>query len=66
MIRFTKRAGLFGASALVIAALSGCERGVLDPAGPVGAAERKILFDTVAIMLLIVIPVMDQLLRMQM
>jgi cytochrome o ubiquinol oxidase subunit II len=57
MIRFTKRAGLFGASALAIAALSGCDRGVLDPAGPVGAAERKILFDTVAIMLLIVIPV---------
>ena len=40
-----------------MAALSGCARGVLDPAGPVGTAERKILFDTVAIMLLIVIPV---------
>ena len=31
--------------------------GVLDPAGPVGAGERIILFDSVAIMLAIVIPV---------
>jgi cytochrome o ubiquinol oxidase subunit 2 len=32
--------------------------GVLDPAGPVGAGERIILLDSVAIMLAIVIPVM--------
>jgi cytochrome o ubiquinol oxidase subunit II len=57
MIGFTKRAGSWSLSVLVIAALTGCDRGVLDPAGPVSAAERKILFDTVAIMLLIVIPV---------
>jgi cytochrome o ubiquinol oxidase subunit 2 len=42
---------------LVMAALSGCDRGILDPVGPVGAAERKILFDSLAIMLAIVIPV---------
>jgi len=51
------RCGLSSALALVIAALSGCERGVLDPAGPVGASERNILFDSLAIMLAIVIPV---------
>jgi cytochrome o ubiquinol oxidase subunit II len=57
MIRFTKRIGLLSASLLVIAALPGCDRGVLDPAGPVSAAERKILFDSLAIMLAIIIPV---------
>src|SRR5262249_18065050 len=35
---------------------SGCERGVLDPAGPIGHAERTILLDSVAIMLAIVVP----------
>ncbi len=37
--------------------LSGCKSGVLDPAGPVGAAEKTILLDSLAIMLAIVIPV---------
>ncbi len=36
--------------------LSGCGRGVLDPAGPIGHAERTILLDSVAIMLAIVVP----------
>jgi cytochrome o ubiquinol oxidase subunit 2 len=53
----TRRTGLLATSVLVIAGLLGCHRGVLDPAGPVGAAERKILFDSLAIMLVIVIPV---------
>jgi hypothetical protein len=57
MIRLTKRVGLLSASLLVIAALPGCDCGVLDPAGPVSAAERKILFDSLAIMLAIIIPV---------
>jgi cytochrome o ubiquinol oxidase subunit II len=43
-------------SALVVM-LSGCARGVLDPQGPVGAAEKLILFDSLAIMLVIVVPV---------
>jgi cytochrome o ubiquinol oxidase subunit 2 len=34
----------------------GCSGGILDPAGPVGSAERKILLDALAIMLAIVIP----------
>ena len=38
------------------AALSGCSEGVLDPKGPIAAAERQILFNSLAIMLVIVIP----------
>ena len=37
--------------------LSGCVPGVLAPAGPVAAGERLILFDALAIMLAIVVPV---------
>ncbi|RYB04607.1 ubiquinol oxidase subunit II [Lichenibacterium ramalinae] len=38
------------------AGLGGCSHGILDPAGPVGGAERVILFDALAIMLCIVVP----------
>jgi cytochrome o ubiquinol oxidase subunit II len=44
---------LTGAAAL----LASCNQGVLDPRGPVGKAERIILFDSTAIMLAVVIPV---------
>ena len=37
--------------------VSGCVPGVLTPAGPVAAGERLILFDSLAIMLAIVVPV---------
>jgi len=37
-------------------ALAGCQPGVLHPAGPVGAAERSILYGSVLIMLAIVVP----------
>ena len=37
-------------------ALSGCQMGILDPQGPVGAAEKMILIDSLAIMLSIVVP----------
>jgi len=37
--------------------LSSCHEGVLDPHGPVGRAERMILYDATAIMLAVVIPV---------
>jgi cytochrome o ubiquinol oxidase subunit 2 len=37
--------------------LSGCGGGVLDPKGPVGAAEKLILVDSFAVMMIIVIPV---------
>ncbi|WP_158816665.1 ubiquinol oxidase subunit II [Methylocapsa sp. S129] len=51
---FLKRASV---TALILAfPLEGCG-GVLDPQGPVGVSERLILFDSLAIMLTIVIPV---------
>src|SRR5262245_3353928 len=53
--RLGKTAGLSSTLVLMIAALCGCS-GVLDPAGPVGAAERTILLDSLAIMLAIVVP----------
>jgi cytochrome o ubiquinol oxidase subunit 2 len=40
----------------VLVASSGCEHSVLSPIGPIGAAERTILLDSVAIMLAIVAP----------
>src|SRR5262245_17653281 len=56
MTRFRKCIALASSSLFVLAALSGCSGGVLDPAGPVGAAEKLILFDALAIMLAIVVP----------
>jgi len=43
------------ATALLIA---GCNRGVLDPAGPVAAQEKQLLINSTAIMLAIIIPTM--------
>src|SRR6202049_2008597 len=37
--------------------MASCSEGVLDPHGPVGKAERVILFDSTAIMLAVIIPV---------
>jgi cytochrome o ubiquinol oxidase subunit 2 len=37
--------------------MASCNEGVLDPHGPVGKAERVILYDATAIMLAVVIPV---------
>jgi len=41
---------------LVLGELSGCGRAQLQPAGPISDAERKILLDSVVIMLAIVVP----------
>ncbi len=38
--------------------LGGCNRGVLDPVGPVGSAEKTILINSTAIMLAIIVPTM--------
>jgi cytochrome o ubiquinol oxidase subunit 2 len=38
--------------------MSGCDRGILDPVGPVGSAEKMILINSTAIMLAIIIPTM--------
>ncbi len=45
------------APAFVSLLLTGCEGGVLDPHGPVGKAERVILYDSTVIMLAVIIPV---------
>jgi len=49
------RRGGFAAAACL--AIGGCNRGLLDPVGPVGHAEKMILINSTAIMLAIVIPV---------
>jgi cytochrome o ubiquinol oxidase subunit 2 len=38
--------------------MGGCNRGILDPVGPVAAAEKQILINSTAIMLAIIIPTM--------
>ncbi len=50
------RSKVASAALLLALPLAGC-RGVLDPYGPVGLSERLILFDSLAIMLAIVVPV---------
>ena len=46
-----RAAGLIGA-----ATLAGCSEGVLSPQGPIASAERQVLFNSLGIMLAIVIP----------
>jgi cytochrome o ubiquinol oxidase subunit 2 len=49
----------YGVLALVLVgtmAVGGCSQGVLDPRGPIAFAERQILFNSLGIMLAIVIP----------
>jgi cytochrome o ubiquinol oxidase subunit 2 len=41
---------------ITAATLAGCSEGVLDPKGPIAAAEREILFNSLGIMQAIVIP----------
>jgi cytochrome o ubiquinol oxidase subunit 2 len=38
--------------------VSSCNRGILDPVGPIGAAEKQILINSIAIMLAIIVPTM--------
>src|SRR5262249_37816878 len=56
-IRFIRQVVLLSATVLVLTATAGCDRGVLEPAGPVGQAERVILTDATAIMLAVIVPV---------
>jgi cytochrome o ubiquinol oxidase subunit 2 len=49
------RAALVAAPGLL---LGSCNRGILDPVGPVGHAEKTILINSTAIMLAIIIPTM--------
>ena len=50
------RYGLLAVVLIGAATLGGCTEGVLDPKGPIALAERQILFNSVGIMLAIVIP----------
>ena len=50
------RYGLLGLVLIGATALGGCNEGVLDPKGPIADAERQILFNSLGIMLAIVIP----------
>jgi cytochrome o ubiquinol oxidase subunit 2 len=50
------RSGTFISVLLGLMALSGCSEGVLDPKGPIAEGERQILFNSLGIMLAIVIP----------
>jgi len=49
--------GRIGVAALALLA-AGCNRGVLDPIGPIAAQEKQLLINSTAIMLAIVIPTM--------
>src|SRR5205823_9528615 len=50
-----KRIAIAAAVSLLTAA---CNRGILDPVGPVAAAEKQILINSTAIMLAIIVPTM--------
>ena len=52
--RATAAAAVLGIAPLV----SGCDLQVLDPAGPIAAGERLILFNSLVIMLCIIVPTM--------
>ncbi|HEX6704136.1 MAG TPA: ubiquinol oxidase subunit II [Albitalea sp.] len=47
---------LLAAGWIGLAALAGCKEGVLDPKGPIAFAELQILYDSLGIMLAIVVP----------
>jgi len=46
------------ATVVLAALLTACNRGILDPVGPVASAEKQILINSTAIMLAIIIPTM--------
>jgi cytochrome o ubiquinol oxidase subunit 2 len=50
------RYGILASGLISAATLAGCSEGVLDPQGPIASAERQILFNSLGIMLAIVIP----------
>ena len=53
-----RSSGRIGLAAAISTLTSGCNRGILDPVGPVGHAEKQILINSTAIMLAIIIPTM--------
>src|ERR1700675_1628799 len=55
--RSNMRYGSLAVVLIGVAILGGCTEGVLDPKGPIAAADRQILLNSLGIMLAIVIPV---------
>lgn len=55
-MRFDMRLKLLATSSIAAVTLTGCSEGVLSPQGPIASAERQILFNSLGIMLAIVIP----------
>src|SRR3977135_1724924 len=55
--RSNMRYGLLAVVLIGVALLGGCTEGVLDPKGPIAAADRQILLNALGIMLAIVVPV---------
>jgi cytochrome o ubiquinol oxidase subunit II len=51
------RRGLLAVGLITAGTLGGCAEGVLDPKGPIAAADRQIMLNSLGIMLAIVIPV---------
>jgi cytochrome o ubiquinol oxidase subunit 2 len=51
------RFALCGLVSVAVAALGGCSEGVVDPKGPIASAERLLLMNSTAIMLVVVVPV---------
>jgi cytochrome o ubiquinol oxidase subunit II len=47
---------VIGSATTLLVSLAGCSGGVLQPQGPIGAADTKILFNALGIMLAIVVP----------
>ena len=53
-----ERTGCGATAALLCLLLTSCNRGILDPVGPVAAQEKQLLINSTAIMLAIIIPTM--------
>ena len=51
------RYGVLAPILVSAAALGGCSEGILDPKGPIASAERLLLINSTAIMLVVVVPV---------
>ncbi len=57
-VRYRRQALVLFAALFAAAALGGCAQGILDPQGPIAAAQRLLLINSTAIMLVVVIPVL--------
>src|ERR1700694_2141564 len=55
--RSNMRYGLLAVVLIGAAILGGCSEGILDPKGPIAAADRQIMLNALGIMLAIVVPV---------